>query len=389
MTQQLQEDIVRRFGVTHAVAEKMIKKASAKAQRKAAVTTALRRPVRAADETNFEEDPAAWRNEVQRRMQAIEIMEEGVKELKDMAKLMKRVIEAEQKLIATKIGSVNKKDDDWWDMQHSGWAMGGREMFAQKLFNILNGLDEGKLAIYIMDKIGFKRSIPIDEEDVAPLIPMDIAPGQAMPGEMEKEEPVPEDAEDVEAMLVRGAARTTAAPANKNKVKRYMQKEAQHVEDRRTGEVNTTQLAENAAHEFDHDEWLDDETHWVWDLAVDVVEWYEKQAGASAVTADAKADIEKWIKSATKHIEKITKESPPREFMQRTLGFTKGKKYYRVYIERADEKGADRSAYCFIDMEGNIYKADSWKRPAKGIRGTVHDVDPDSIDQYTSWLYRR
>lgn len=35
-------------------------------------------------------------------------------------------------------------------------------------------------------------------------------------------------------------------------------------------ELNTTQLAENAAHAFDHDEWLDDGTHWVWDIALEV-----------------------------------------------------------------------------------------------------------------------
>lgn len=35
------------------------------------------------------------------------------------------------------------------------------------------------------------------------------------------------------------------------------------------GEVNCTRLAEEAAHYFDHDEWLDDETHWVWDLALE------------------------------------------------------------------------------------------------------------------------
>jgi len=34
------------------------------------------------------------------------------------------------------------------------------------------------------------------------------------------------------------------------------------------GSVNLTKLAEGAAHAFDHDEWLDDETHWVWDVAI-------------------------------------------------------------------------------------------------------------------------
>lgn len=35
------------------------------------------------------------------------------------------------------------------------------------------------------------------------------------------------------------------------------------------GDVNTTRLAEEAAHEFEHDEWLDIETHEVWELALD------------------------------------------------------------------------------------------------------------------------
>lgn len=35
------------------------------------------------------------------------------------------------------------------------------------------------------------------------------------------------------------------------------------------GEVNSTQLAEAAAAYFGHSEWLDEETHWVWDLALE------------------------------------------------------------------------------------------------------------------------
>ena len=36
------------------------------------------------------------------------------------------------------------------------------------------------------------------------------------------------------------------------------------------GEWNCTTLAENAAFNFDNEGWLDDETHWVWDIAVEV-----------------------------------------------------------------------------------------------------------------------
>ncbi len=31
---------------------------------------------------------------------------------------------------------------------------------------------------------------------------------------------------------------------------------------------DATQLAENAAHEFGHDEWLDDPDHQVWEIAI-------------------------------------------------------------------------------------------------------------------------
>ena len=37
---------------------------------------------------------------------------------------------------------------------------------------------------------------------------------------------------------------------------------------------NATSLAEDAAHnalENDHDEWLDDESHWIWDIAIEII----------------------------------------------------------------------------------------------------------------------
>lgn len=204
---QLRDDIVNRFSVTPVEAERMITVQAARSKLKAAINASRTRIV-IAEDLDFEEDPGAWRGEVQKRMQAIEIMEEGVSDLKKLQKQLKRIVEGDQKLIAQKTGSINKKDDDWWDMQHSGWAMGGREMFIQSLCNILRGLDESKIASYLMDKLGFKRSIPIDEEDVPPLIPEDIEPGQSIPAY--EEDPAPEDAEGVESMLVSGAKRVIA-----------------------------------------------------------------------------------------------------------------------------------------------------------------------------------
>jgi hypothetical protein len=61
-----------------------------------------------------------------------------------------------------------------------------------------------------------------------------------------------------------------------------------------------------------------------------------------------------------------------------------GVKYTRVI----HTCGGQRSVFCFIDGDGNIYKPASWKAPAKGIRGTLATVDMSKVDGHGSWLYR-
>lgn len=36
------------------------------------------------------------------------------------------------------------------------------------------------------------------------------------------------------------------------------------------GQVSYSGLAEETARRYFHEEWLDDETHWIWDLAIEV-----------------------------------------------------------------------------------------------------------------------
>jgi hypothetical protein len=50
-----------------------------------------------------------------------------------------------------------------------------------------------------------------------------------------------------------------------------------------------------------------------------------------------------------------------------------GQKYIKIISTRPD--GNQRSVYCFIDYAGNIYKAATWKAPAKHIRGSVFHED--------------
>ncbi len=48
----------------------------------------------------------------------------------------------------------------------------------------------------------------------------------------------------------------------------------------------------------------------------------------------------------------------------------------KVYIRVVSEEVGSRSVYCFIEVAtGDILKADSWKRPAKGRRGSVFSSD--------------
>lgn len=72
-----------------------------------------------------------------------------------------------------------------------------------------------------------------------------------------------------------------------------------------------------------------------------------------------------------------------------SIGYTflierQGIKYTRI-VQTAP---GHRSVYCFVDAEGNIYKAAGWKAPAKGVRSTLATVDVATIDPYGAWLYR-
>lgn len=66
----------------------------------------------------------------------------------------------------------------------------------------------------------------------------------------------------------------------KGEARAWMIQNVHDYEDRSCGEVNCTALAEGCADAFgqaDEGGPLDEETHWIWDLAVDVAEKYEKE----------------------------------------------------------------------------------------------------------------
>jgi hypothetical protein len=57
-----------------------------------------------------------------------------------------------------------------------------------------------------------------------------------------------------------------------------------------------------------------------------------------------------------------------------TFTIEPGSKFYRIVIISGYGGMGGRSVHCFVDKLGNIYKASSWKIPAKGIRGNINDA---------------
>jgi len=55
---------------------------------------------------------------------------------------------------------------------------------------------------------------------------------------------------------------------------------------------------------------------------------------------------------------------PPPEF-----GIMRGSKYIKITVTTF----GSTAVHCFLDAEGNIYKAAGWRTPAKGIRGNINN----------------
>lgn len=57
-------------------------------------------------------------------------------------------------------------------------------------------------------------------------------------------------------------------PTIRAEVAAWMRNNRASYMERGTGEPEFTQIAEGAANVFGHDEWLDDELHWIWEEAI-------------------------------------------------------------------------------------------------------------------------
>lgn len=71
-----------------------------------------------------------------------------------------------------------------------------------------------------------------------------------------------------------------------------------------------------------------------------------------------------------------------------------GRKYIKVWQQSVRDGVIKQSRSCFMFVDKNdgaVYKAASYKAPAKGVRFSIEGLleNPHIIDQYGSFLYRR
>lgn len=85
-----------------------------------------------------------------------------------------------------------------------------------------------------------------------------------------------------------------------------------------------------------------------------------------------------------------------KRFPDHTFTLTPLSKYNRVVVQHTkyeDASTAQRSVYCFLDGDTNIYKSAGWAKPAKHVRGNLADDGVQETltrtDPYGSWLYLR
>lgn len=91
------------------------------------------------------------------------------------------------------------------------------------------------------------------------------------------------------------------------------------------------------------------------------------------MTNELKTALENYIQLAQAMIDKNAPNYPHPD--QKKLRYMEGQKYIRI-VQGLEGSGCS-SAWAFVEIEtGNIYKAASWKVPAKHARGNIYSENP-------------
>lgn len=81
-------------------------------------------------------------------------------------------------------------------------------------------------------------------------------------------------------------------------------------------------------------------------------------------------EFKNWMKACSKLYFEYMSVNCPSCANEAGLDFAAGKRYIRVFSHVSNEQ---RSAWAFVDGNGDILKPASWKTPAKTARGNIYD----------------
>lgn len=93
------------------------------------------------------------------------------------------------------------------------------------------------------------------------------------------------------------------------------------------------------------------------------------------------------------YVKNLNIKSSAGEMADKVFSITNGRKYAKVVS--SDTSGNQNFVFCFIDRKtGDVYKAATWKTPAKHVRYTITDEESaqelaHKSDAYGSFLYMR
>lgn len=107
----------------------------------------------------------------------------------------------------------------------------------------------------------------------------------------------------------------------------------------------------------------------------ELAEWERELLGMSAEAEEEEptvtADLTPFANPAQEFAEALNVRFGGK---QHRFHVMRGRKYHRVVITDGRRPQDGGSVHAFVDNDGNVYKADSWKKPAVGVRALARNA---------------
>lgn len=105
------------------------------------------------------------------------------------------------------------------------------------------------------------------------------------------------------------------------------------------------------------------------------------ESSPTMTTEDFETLLSKFIMDIQSNVDAYYAKNYPRLTPEKIFAKPGGKRYVKVVKGTPGTDG--KSVFCFVERStGDVYKAASWKAPAKGIRGNIRNPAESSCTVY-------